>query len=215
MFGMLDYRANKLYKLICALPRFVIYWVGIILVPIFAVLVGISFSSGSVTLALYSMIALIIFETIYVYVIARSLAKFLDAVFEFLVDVLPTEGRTKEQGDFVARWGRAGVLNLKFMQHPSEWKEEEIEEYGGLDWVQRVFFNGRTKQRLYFVKKWYSDNSDFKFTEASISKLLKNNNMEASVFEKFFVNPYYRAIFYRYCLFLALLVYAQMNSSVI
>lgn len=211
MFGMLDYRANKLYKLIFALPAFFIYWVGIIFVPIFAVVAGSNLSSGSLTLALYSIIALFIFETIYVYVVALSLAKVLNAVFEFFIDVLPADGRTKEQGDFVARWGRVGILNLKFMQHPKEWKEEEIEEYGGLDWVQRTFFNGKTKQRLYLVKKWYDENKDYEFTETSIGELLEDKNMAASAFEKFFVNSYYRAIFYRYSFFLVLLLYALKN----
>ena len=128
------------------------------------------------------------------------------------MDVIPANGRNKEQANYVAKFGRIGELDLKFAQHPSTWLDCEIEELGEIDWVQRLFFNGKTKKRMYAVREHYLNSADEFYGAVSIDRFLRKNGLGADFWERVFVNKIYRIIMLRYFIFLAGIFYV-LNSG--
>ncbi len=213
MFGMLDYRAHKLYKLIFIAPSLILYFIGLVLIPAASLLVAVEYAEGALTFALYAIASLLILEIIFQIIGFYIIIGFFNAVFYYLVDVVPTNGRNKEQAEYIAKWGRYGELDLKFSEYPKNWLDDEIEEFGERDWVQRVFFSGRTKRRMYAVREYYSNNEEEVYGATSIDSFLSRNGMYAGLWERLCVNRMYRIIMLRYLIVLVGIVYVLSNGD--
>ena len=213
MFGMLDYRAHKLYRLIFLIPSLFLYFIGLVLVPAASLLVAVEYSSGAFTFLIYAIASLFLFEIILQILGVHVIVRFFNSIFYYLVDVVPTNERSKKEAEYIAKFGRFGELNLKFAEHPKTWLDDEIEEFGELDWVQRTFFNGKTKERMYAVREYFSNNEVEFYGVSSVDRFLSGNGMAAGFWEKLFVNKIYRVIILRYLIVFVGIIYILHDGN--
>jgi hypothetical protein len=145
LFGMLDYRAHKLYwlislpfRLINRIMFFVVIFVGI------AIAQSTSYSVPvKIVIAYASMEAIGIVAYV---TILWWMASALNRFFLFLVDVVPAHGANAEEAKAIALSGRAFELNKKFQTDIENWTYEDTEELASLtNWRARLFFPTRDR----------------------------------------------------------------------
>lgn len=197
MFGMLDYRAHKLYRLIFLIPIFFIRICSYVLIPAAALATGLYFGSSLLTFFIFTVISILIIEMIFEFLLNQTIIRFCNAIFYYLVDVIPSNNRTKDQAAWIVREGRSAELQIKFLEHPRTWSADEIWEFGSLDWMQRIFFNGRASDRLFAVQKHFIF-SDEQYGRWSIDDYLKNSGMAAGFWERLLMNRLGRTLITRY-----------------
>src|SRR4051812_46686552 len=113
MFGMLDYRAYKLYWLIC-LPFRIVGKLLFFVILAIGIIIGI-WSGYHVLIQM--VIAYVAFEGIllvFVMLWALLIAKPLEKIFFWVIDVVPSRGENGEEANLVARAGPIVWLSKKF-----------------------------------------------------------------------------------------------------
>jgi hypothetical protein len=205
MFGMLDYRAYKARLALFGFPMVIIVVLAVVGLPLVSVLVGTSFGSTVLSKVIYSVLALLVVEIIYVYVFVAIVMKVLNGVFNILIDVVPTDNRTKEEAEIVAQSGRLGIILTKLSGNPRNWEDRYIEEYAGADWVERILFQGRARDRLYALREWYQENEEVEYNEFEVSNLVYSLGINAPLFEQISTNKMYRGMALRYLIFIGFL----------
>jgi hypothetical protein len=149
MFGMLDYRAYKLFWLINLPIRAAqaLIWHGS--AAIAALLAHLQFSyspliKGVIAYAGFQLFWIFGFWLLFIpftYVIKR--------IFFWVIDVVPAHGADAEEAMAVARLGPAFELNKKFDHDIEHWTEQDTNAFVALmNWRQRWFFP--TRDRLNF-----------------------------------------------------------------
>ena len=158
MFGMLDYRAHKLYwlialpfRLIARIMYFATIFVGIGIaqftsfsIPIKIVIAYVSFEA----------IGLVLLLTVY-----WGMTSVLNRIFFFIVDVVPAHGANAQEAKAIALTGRAFELNKKLEADIENWTYEDTDEYVSLsNWRTRLLFPVKDRlvrvvselQRIYY-----------------------------------------------------------------
>ena len=140
MFGMLDYRAHKLYwlislpfRLIARIIFFATILVGIVIAQAttFSIPIKIVIAYASV-----EAIGLVVLLTI-----VWGMTSVLNRMFFFLVDVVPAHGDNVQEAKEIALKGRYFELNKKFETDIENWTYEDTNEFVSLvNWRQRLFF---------------------------------------------------------------------------
>jgi hypothetical protein len=147
MFGMLDYRAHKLYWLL-ALPFRVIVKILFLAVIFVAILTAhstanskpiqivIAYTSFLVGLNLLNLILLLITSA-------------FTHVFFWLIDVAPSHGADIEEAYGIVLFGRAAELVNKFDTNIDGWTYADTRELVSrtIDWRTRLLFCGTVMQR--------------------------------------------------------------------
>jgi hypothetical protein len=141
MFGMLDYRAHKLYwlislpfRLIARIIFFATILVGIVITQAttFSIPIKIVIAYASV-----EAIGLVVLLTI-----VWGMTSVLNRIFFFLVDVVvPAHGDNVQEAKAIALTGRYFELNKKFETDIENWTYEDTNEFvSSANWRQRLFF---------------------------------------------------------------------------
>jgi hypothetical protein len=140
LFGMLDYRAHKLYWLISLpfrLTARIIFFativVGIVIAQAttFSIPIKIVIAYASV-----EAIGLVVLLTI-----VWGMTSVLNRIFFFLVDVVPAHGDNVQEAKAIALTGRYFELNKKYETDIENWTYEDTNEFVSLaNWRQRLFF---------------------------------------------------------------------------
>ena len=158
MFGMLDYRAHKLYSLISLPIRLIariIYFALILIGIVIAQLTSFSIPI-KIVIAYVSMEAIGIVTFLF---INTALASVLNRIFFFLIDVVPAHGVNAEEAKAIALMGRSFELTKKFDTDIENWTYEDTDELASLtNWRARLFFPVRDRlertvselQRIYY-----------------------------------------------------------------
>lgn len=209
MFEMLDYRAHKLYFVLFGIPFFIIRWLVIIGLPLAAYDTGIHLSQERIFQIIITVISLLIYE-----LIAQISVQFLDKLFIFIfnlfIDVIPAEKRTKEEALIVVRGGERARENLRISKiHPKDWKDEDLFLFqkGFFTW----FFKKNAQARFNKIREHFSKNKSMVANEYTVNKILKENNMDVSIYEKIICNPILRGMAIEYSIVLYLILF---NPSV-
>jgi hypothetical protein len=205
MFGMLDYRAHKLYLLLFGIPWFVIRWMIIFGLPFLYYGIGHQVADNRLLQIAVSLIALFIIE-IFVIIGAAYIEKFFMFIFNLFIDVVPAGDRTKEEAIFVVRSGDVAIKIIELgKKHPREWTDEDAAFYhrGFFGW----FFKEAISHRFEMIKNYFIENPDIAFNEWNIKNYLSKNNLSMSLLERLFTNAAYRASAISYSLTLLLLLF--------
>ena len=207
MFGMLDYRAHKLYVILFFIPNFLLGMFHLIGLPIIHYSIGVAFADERIFQILISLAAMLIIESIWVIVLISVISKTFEFLFELIVDVIPHDGRTKEEAKLVVWNGNKAIRTLHIAQHPRAWEESVLEEIPANDWVNNIFFRGKIVFRLLVVHEYYLDAPETPFTDTEVERILDERNLKPSWQETVFGNPQIRRalIGYSFLLFLFLL----------
>lgn len=205
MFGMLDYRAHKLYLLLFGIPWFVIRWMIILGLPFLYYGIGHQVADNRLLQIVVSVIALFIIE-IFVVLGAVYIDKFFMFIFNLFVDVIPAEDRTKEESIFVVKSGDVAIKLIELgNKHPREWTDEDVAFYhrGFFAW----FFKEAISHRFEMMKNYFIENPDVAFNEWNIKNYLTKNNLSMSFLEHLITNPAYRASAISYSITFLLLIF--------
>lgn len=205
MFGMLDYRAHKLYLLLFGIPWFVIRWVIIIGLPFLYYGIGHQVAENRLLQIVASLVALFIIE-IFVAIGATYIDKFFMFIFNLFVDVISADGRTKEESILVVKSGEVAIKLIELgKKHPRDWTDEDVAFYhrGFFAW----FFKDTISHRIEMIKNYFIENPNVTFNEWNIRDYLSKNNLTMSIFEHLFTNKNYRASAISYSITIALLIF--------
>jgi len=202
---MLDYRAHKLFLILFGIPFFILRWVTIIALPFVYLSIGISLAETRILQIGISLLVLFPIEMIWS-VVMSYIDKMFMYIFNLFIDVLPADGRTKDESIFVVRGGERAIKALEISNvHPSKWKDE-FEDFYGNDFFS-MFFKEKISERFHMVRDYYSKNKSLPYNSYALKKLLKSKKMEQSFVELVLTNPTYRGWAVSYTLTLYLLLF--------
>lgn len=201
MFGMLDYRAHKLYYLIVMLPMNVIVLISFFSAPIISYYISKTFLYEVYLQIIISVISLIIIVTVFS-LINYLFGKFLERIFYLFIDIIPHDGRTKEEAAAVVTGGAEELLLQELSKHPSEWREGIEDDASKLDWVARLFYRKKIERRFRLIRHSFSEG--IPFVPSVCDELLKEHHLEKGVIEDRVSNKWFRRGVFLYS-FLSLL----------
>lgn len=148
MFGMLDYRAHKLFQILwlpCAVAFQLLRFGNITVVIIIA-------QSTSQSTLVKIIIAYALFEAISALLLWPIWALVIWVFkrgFFWLVDVIPAHGSNKEEARDIVMRGRVAELERKLKTDFTNWTHEDTDEIVSLgNWRARLFFGGNLRRRL-------------------------------------------------------------------
>ena len=207
MFGMLDYRAHKLFLILFGIPLIILNLISIFALSFCAYFIGFNFAETWFVKILFSIGSMIIIEILWTLFIFLIINKLVEFIFGLFVDVLPSEGRTKEEAMIVVFRGEKARNALKINQHPKEWTDDLIEDCSKIDWVAKLFYYNTISARLKQVKEHYEMNPELIFDEWNLAEYVNSQkHLVMSWQEKTFSNPVYRRIVIVYSIFLLLIL---------
>jgi hypothetical protein len=205
MFGMLDYRAHKLYVVLVGPVGFILRLVAIIIIPFVCYLIGISISSNRAIQVAVTVVAMFVIAIPWYYLVKFIIA-IPEAIFYFLIDVIPTDGRSKDQAKFVVWNGEFGINLLTIDKHPSEWTDEVIESISNVNVFSRIF-SDKIQKRYHALRTFYLDNTDVVPSAYTAKQYLRRNNLAAPIWEQCISNKIYRGWVISYAVLLLLLAF--------
>ena len=205
MFGMLDYRAHKLYLLLTFIPNIVLYLFAIFALPLINYSVGLGFADERIFQILISLLSLVVVEIIWI-LFALFFSKSMDFIFSLFIDVIPHDGRTKEEAQLVVWHGEKAINIIALQKHPKTWTDEVIYNAPKVDWIMNFYFNFEMTERLYAIRDHYISSPTTPFNESRIEQILEENNMSIKNKEKILTNRNYRRALISYSIFLLLLI---------
>jgi hypothetical protein len=194
MFGMLDYRAYKLFWLLGLPLR--LAWRAVYFITI-AIAVSIGMWTGYQPPLVQMIVAYVAFEGILL--VLNILWQLLitwpvSTIFFWLVDVIPARGEDAEQAKQIVKGGPIIWLSCKMWNHIDEWTFEDTDAYASqMNWRARLFFNAREKvgKRMALLENAYYDTGKqpSELGANEVDKLLKP--YMSSWFETAIVSPYF------------------------
>lgn len=198
MFGMLDFRAHKLYLIIFGIPNFLLLLISLFGLPFAYYEIGKSYANSYITQVIFSLIALVVIEIIWA-IFVTYLSKFYMFLFGLFVDIIPADGRTEEEAKAVVWNGEKAIHLIKFTKKkPKDWTDEDIDK------LSSGFFNFfyAAKRSLRFVKirEYFTDNPKVNYNDWTLNEFLRKENIERDIFEKIVTEPFYRGCVIRYSL---------------
>ena len=110
---MLDYRAHKLYVLIC-FPFRVVNDVSLIGVVFAAVLIAQSTSYSLPVRIVIAFVAVVAIDMTLIWVLWKPLGRAIQRVFFWLIDVVPAHGADADEAKSIVLLGPSFELNKKF-----------------------------------------------------------------------------------------------------
>jgi hypothetical protein len=153
MFGMLDYRAHKLFWLLC-LPLKLCTWLTRLANVVLSIIIA---NSTSYPLIVKVIIGNVVFELIGMVLFAFWIFVYwlIQRVFFWLVDVVPSKGENAEEAREVVVKGRIIQLSKTFMTDIGSMTLEEAIELSRLpNWRAKLLFNARDRLGKRFMILW-------------------------------------------------------------
>ena len=220
---MLDYRAHKLYLILFGIPTFIIYLFSLFILPIICYYSGSHFSNlinlgeyfsssivAIISLIICTIISVVIIELIWTLfcVLINKTVKF---IFELIIDVIPADGRTKEEAELVLYNGNKGITQIKVGKHPKNWDDELTLNYVKQDRIQSLFYREIVMDRMRIIKEHFLDNPEESWSWWKVDEILKDNKIEVGLIERWVSNNTYRAWTIRYSFILILIILNPIN----
>ena len=206
MFGMLDYRAHKLYLILMFIPHTFIFLFGVFGLPLINYGIGVSLAEERIFQIIISIVAIFIVEVIWILIVQEVFARALRFIFELFVDVIPDDGRTEEEAMYVVYGGRKAILAMEFGQHPKEWSQEVMEHIPNADWVQKLFYKDVVTERIGMMKVHFTTHPETPYSDFEVNTLLEDFNLKKGMIETYLCDKALRRGLYNYAFFLFLLI---------
>lgn len=140
--------------------------------------------------------------SVFLQIILKVIFKFPEAVFNFLVDPIPTDGRTKEESKLVVQGGERTLALLKLNNPACEWSDYDIERVSKLTFWHKLF-SEKIERRLTEMRDCYDPNQGVAINLINAKEHLTKIGLWQGWIESFLLNPVLRSIFFRYVIFFA------------
>ena len=215
MFGMLDYRAFQLYRLIWFIPNLVLVWLTNLGLPLATYAIAYYFYAQYFNLApmiyvlwIFAVIGFF-FVSIPFAIFNWAITKLFDFIFNIIIDVIPAEGRNEDQANFVLKSGKGGANQILMENlNPKDWNDAMIRKsVKYADWVARLCFRGKIYARLYAVRDHYlhNENREFSVSVSEITQVIEREGLTKSWSEEIISTKYFRQLIIQILFFLFLL----------
>jgi len=206
MFGMLDYRAHKLYLILFGIPIIILNLISIFGIGFIAYLVGFGFAETWLIKIILSVVLLFIIEMLWA-LILMGLNKLIDFLFGLFVDIIPSGDRTKEEAKLVVYTGEKGIISLLATKHPTEWTDENVIQMAKLDWISNLFYYDKLFNRLHQIKEHFDLNPELEFYPSTVEEFISQKpHLAPAWHEKFLSNRFYRKMAFSYIVFILIIL---------
>jgi hypothetical protein len=192
MFGMLDYRAHKLFFLLM-LPLWLFSKISYYLCIVVGILIA---QNTAYDFWIKVIIAYVCTELCAAVLLAFwwAINHLAQKIFFWVVDVIPAKGENDEEAKEIVRKGRIIWLLKKYATNIQDWNYEDTNAFASvLNWRAKLFFKSkeRIKQRvLIFQHNWEDTGKQpGDMTQSEIKGMI--GHLEGGWFEKLIVNQYY------------------------
>jgi hypothetical protein len=191
MFGMLDYRAHKLYWLLTLPLR-----IFARLLFLIAVAVGIGVGQWTeYAVWLKIIIAYLVMEGtgLLLMLLWQGLVAWpVNTIFFWLIDVIPTRGENEEEAREIVQKGRIAWLTKKLAFDIDNWTYKDTKDFvSALNWRAKWLFHAREKfdKRVAIFQQNFDDtgHQPGSLSQAEIKRLV--GHLEPSWFEIMLVHP--------------------------
>ena len=210
MFGMLDYRAHKLFLLLFGLPLIALSLFGMFGLGFIAYLIGFSFVETWAIKVVLSIVSMVVIQLLWD-LFALAIGKIFEFIFWLFVDLIPADGRTNFEAQVVVVNGEKGITALKTSQDPKLWTDEDIQKLSKLDWIEHLFFGDRIVSRCRQVREHFTENPDIEYTEWRLKEFVDNSNVPFIWQEKVFSSKANRKLIIAYSVFVVLILVNPLN----
>jgi hypothetical protein len=192
MFGMLDYRAYKLFWLI-GLPFRIAGRLAFFIIVAIGIFIGHWTGYHVLVQMVVAYLAfeaiILVFNLLWTVVIVNPYAK----VFFWVIDVVPSRGKNTEEANSIARLGPIVWLMKKFENDIEHWTDEDTDALAKcFNWRARWWFNPEEKiwKRAEIMQEVYQNTGKqpAELGEAEVKKLLKP--YEGNWLQNFIVDQY-------------------------
>jgi len=140
VFGMLDFRAHKLFWLIC-LPFRAIAKISFYAVVLLAIVIAESTSYSAIAKIAMAYLVMEGIALALSLVVWKGLFWAIKSTFFWLVDVVPSHGANIDEAHAIVLTGRAFELNKKFENEIENWTFDDTREMiSHMNWRARLFF---------------------------------------------------------------------------
>jgi hypothetical protein len=213
MFGMLDYRAHKLFLILFGIPNWILIVLIFILLPIASYHLGFYLLSGYIShftgdiLQFISAVGIYWLLSIIITILALVVTKLVNFLFGLFIDVIPHDGRNQEQAMLVVWGGEKAITSLRLGIHPKEWNDDDPQRFAKLDWVSRLFFSDQIIARLTALREHYIEHPDDLFHEGKIKELLNQYDVKMGWAEKVFTSSMMRSFILQFTYLIILLLW--------
>ena len=198
MFGMLDFRAHKLYLIIFGIPNFLLLLISLFGLPFAYYEIGKSYADSYITQVIFSLIALVIIEIIWT-IFVTYLSKFYMFLFGLFVDIIPADGRTEEEAKAVVWNGDKAIHLIKFSKKkPKDWTDEDIDKLSS--GLFNFFYAEKRSLRFAKIREYFTKNPKINYNDWTLNEFIKKEKIERDIFEKIVTEPLYRLCAIRYSL---------------
>ena len=205
MFGMIDYRAHKLYVLLFFPLFFLLRLLSLFAVPFSEYAIGVEFASERIWQIALTIAVIIPVEIVWFFFV-KGISAAVNGLFNFIIDVIPVDGRSKEEAQQVV-WGGDEAVAVWHLDNtaPNKWSDEIIRAGTKGDIFGR-YFAQRRRERINALKEHYVSNPDIEPNEYNAEQFLRDNEMWPPLEEKIISNKYYRGMVIAYPFLLYLLI---------
>tara|TARA_R110000796_G_C14562618_1_gene435012 strand:+ start:1125 stop:1763 length:639 start_codon:yes stop_codon:yes gene_type:complete len=209
MFGMLDYRAHKLYLIIFFLPNLALVLFATLGLPVINYSVGVALADNRALQILISLVSLVILELVWLAIIYGLISKFYHFLFGLFVDIIPSNGRSEEEAQLVVWQGQKAITLMAFgSSHPSTWTDKLIDGFSRLDWFQSLFYRHKVLARVNTIAEHYKSlPSDSSFGQFQYDAILSEHDLNIGRLESLLCSAQVRGVIVSYSLLLYLIVF--------
>ena len=188
MFGMLDYRAHKLYLLLFGVPNIILLIFCLVGLPLINYTLGFGFADQRFMQILTSIGVSFVTAIVWWIFFEGFLNKLAMFIFGLLVDVIPSDGRNKEQAKLVVFGGEKAIIQIKMKQilNPREWTDEDIASFAKSDWVSSWLLRDKNQKQCEAIRERFKEDPHLTNNDANLSAILKENGLETTLFEEVF-----------------------------
>jgi len=191
MFGMLDYRAHKLFWLLTLPLRLIVRLMWFVFIALAVALAEWTKYSvpAKIVVGYAAMEGMyLVFGLLWLLLIFLPIKK----IFFWVVDVIPSRGADEEEAEEIVLKGKAVWLYKKLATDIENFTYKDTDELAStLNWRARLFFNGKEKldKRLAALYEIYEQTGKQpgSLPDAEIRKML--GSLNPSWFEKVIVSP--------------------------
>ena len=206
MFGMLDYRAHKLYRVLVYPVEYLLLVLTFFVPATAAYFFTLWITKDALLFPLTLFVAWTISGLPWSLITWMFLAV-PKSIFNFLIDPIPTDGRTKEEALAVVMRGQRAILVLKFQKPASQWSDEDIEALSKITLLSR-FFRYKIEDRFHRLRNYYCGNPHITQSEYETNKILKEWGLAPTLIELIFTKLFYGGLAIHSVILLLIIIYA-------
>ena len=149
MFGMLDYRAAKLFWLLMLPLRFVVWFVPWVSIAVAVLVASEWFPDYSRPAKIGIAIAAFFITNIALAIILTIVGSWLKKGFLWTIDVIPSKGADPQEAEAVVLGGKPYLMTKKLTHHIEQWTVADTEATARFaPWRSRLFFQRQAEERF-------------------------------------------------------------------